>query len=199
MASFHEIRPLIATFGTLKAQPADDWRGNIALPPALAQFYAEIGPWGEIRHQNVGAPGLMFPLYGNPVNIPPLHKLWDFQAGYRWHSITGERIANWQDHWLVIAYEGGNPFILDTINGQILFDFAGSGGWQPQLFANDLPTAIGTIATVSNAVLNLDEDTAYDDSGAMTQAALDNIKQQLAIFLNNPDEANRIMELWQWA
>jgi len=88
---------------TLHAQSAEDWTGPFPLPPKIATYYAEIGP-AELE---IWA-------YGNPWYLPSLAQLWDLQAGYRYHPETNERFDEWMDNWLVVAYDGGDPYIFDT-------------------------------------------------------------------------------------
>src|SRR5688572_25955991 len=134
------LRTLLEPWGELRPQPASDWQGPTPLPATLADFYAQVGPWGETHHAHVGPTGLSLEVGGNPVDIPPLHKLWSRQAGYRTHAITGERLPDWNDHWLVVADQGADPFILDIASGEVFFAFHGAGAWRPRLLAPTLET-----------------------------------------------------------
>src|SRR6266852_14956 len=113
-----KLRQLLSMHGTVQPQPASDWTGDVPLPPSVSQFYEEVGPV-DISIES----------YGNPFFLPRLSKLWERQAGYRWHGWTGERIEDWDADWLVVAGHGAGPFILSTSSGLVLFDHHGRGRW----------------------------------------------------------------------
>lgn len=161
MNSFEHIRTQFARFGELRPQPRAQWQGGIALPQVLADFYEQVGPWGATYHQNVGPVGIT--LSETNISFPPLHKLWDRQAGYRWDASNGERVAEWQDNWLVIADQNADPFILDTETGQILYAMHGTGAWDADVVAPDLPTLAAALAAVGLVCLEADEDLRNDD------------------------------------
>ena len=143
------IRDVLAPFGALRPQPASDWAGEAALHPSLARFYEEVGPYGEDGPH--GPEGLLIPTNGNPFEIVPLIRLWEKQAGYRWHGLSGERLADWRDEWLVVADQGGDPFILDQATGAVSHARHGGGAWAPEpIFADIFVTALtlGTIGAV---------------------------------------------------
>ncbi|RYF14290.1 MAG: hypothetical protein EOO77_14475 [Oxalobacteraceae bacterium] len=143
------MREVLTPFGTLRAQPSSDWKGQVELHPSLAQFYEEVGPFGEDGPH--GPDGVIVPTLGNPFQIVPLARLWDMQAGYRWDGGSGERFADWRDEWLVVADQGGDPFILDRTTGSILHAYHGEGSWEPEpIFADIFVMALvlGTIGSV---------------------------------------------------
>mgnify|MGYP000036407319 CR=1 FL=1 len=123
---------LLALGEPCAAQPAADWQGDIALPAELERFYREVGPLDCTLESA-----------GNPFFLPSLARLWQRQAGYRWHGISGERLSGWQDDWLVVADQGADPFILETGSGRILFDLHGGRGWDPAPCFDDLWQCIG--------------------------------------------------------
>lgn len=159
--SFERVRAQFARFGELRPQPREQWQGGIALPPVLADFYEQVGPWGATYHQTVGPVGIT--LSETLISFPPLHKLWDRQAGYRWDASNGERVPEWRDHWLVIADQNADPFILDTRSGQVLYAMHGTGKWDADELAPDLPTFAAAAATVGLVCLEADEDLRNDD------------------------------------
>ncbi|CAB3703027.1 hypothetical protein LMG26690_02743 [Achromobacter animicus] len=161
MNSFESLRAQFARFGELRPQPRDAWQGDIALPQVLADFYEQVGPWGATYHQNVGPVGIT--LSETNISFPPLYKLWERQAGYRWDASNGERVAEWQDNWLVIADQNADPFILDTGNGEILYAMHGTGAWDAAVVAPDLPTFAAAVAAVGVVCLEADEDLRNDD------------------------------------
>jgi hypothetical protein len=197
VVNMNELKKLLAPYGELKSQPASYWTGEFDLPAPIAAFYAEIGPYGETIHQNVGPVGVGIDLGGNPVCLPPLHKLWDLQMGYRTHGITKERIKDWPDEWLVIAAEGANPYIFNIKDAQIYFDFAGSGKWQPKWLAPDIATAFGGLATLANARAELDEEADFDDF-EMLPAAREKCLAKLATFLGDAEKAQAFVDTLEW-
>lgn len=196
MHNFTTIRPLLEPWGTLKSQPASEWTGEIPLPEIVREFYEQIGPYGETYHAHIGPVGLTINAGGNPVEVPPLSKLWGKLDCYRWHGLTGERLPDWLEHWLIVATAGADPFILDTQTGHVLFDLAG-GGWNPRFFAPDLTSAMGGIATIANTLAALDED-AYDNSFALTPEAETRIEADLANFLGDAAAAKTMLSVWWW-
>lgn len=198
MINDNTLKQLLALSGQLQTQPATDWTGDIPLPQVLADFYANVGPMGKTYYANIGPVGLTFNVGGNPVCVPPLAKLWKLQAGYRWHGLTGERLADWQDYWLVIAEQGGDPFILDTLSNEILFAFHGANGWAPQLIAPNLAAAIGAIATVANTLDALGEAAYDDDTGELTSASRLAVTDGLASYFNDKATAQIFLSTWQW-
>lgn len=196
MRTFESIRTLLQPWGELRSQPASDWNGGIPLPAVVADFYRELGPWGPTFHAHTGPVGLDINAGGNPVNVPTLRRLWGMQGCYRWHGLTGERLPDWQERWLVVGFEGSNPFILDMDDGTIHFDLAG-GKPTPQLFAPDLATAFGAIATVANTLGELGED-AYDEGFELVGTARGQIVDRLARFLAGTFDADRMLEAWRW-
>lgn len=165
MTSIEQARAALAPFGELAAQPAaEHWRGDIPLPPVIATFYEQIGPLGEWINERVGHAGLEVPNVGNPFSIPPLARLWALQAGYRWDGITGERLADWPDHWLVVADQGADPFIFDLRMGAIQFARHGAGAWQDDapIFA-DIFQMAACLGTVGQFVEEADDGLFLDD------------------------------------
>lgn len=147
-----QARTRLLEHGDLRAQSASDWTGEVPLPDEVAAFYEEIGP-----HD------VMIEGYGNPYFLPRLSKLWDFQAGYRWDGVSGERIDGWDDDWLVVADEGGNPFIFDRASGRVLFAEHGMGIWEPEEWFPDLVTMAAALATIGGVVRDAGEDFTDED------------------------------------
>ena len=131
MSSTQSVRHQLSAFGTVRSQPASDWSGTFPLPLAMEQFFSEVGPVN-----------LWIQSYGNPFHLPSLSKLWKFQAGYRWNGLTREPVADWRDDWVVVADQGGDPFIFSRSSGAILHDEHGRGVWRPSvMFPNLLSMA----------------------------------------------------------
>ncbi|MCQ4166088.1 hypothetical protein [Tahibacter harae] len=198
MRDWAALRACLAPWGALKSQPASDWQGPGPLPPALADFYREVGPWGETFHASVGAVGLTIAAGGNPVEVPPLHKLWARQAGFAWSRSPAEPLPGWPAQWLVIALEGSNPFVLDRDSGAVLFHFSGCGHWrEPRVFAPDLAMALGGIATVANALGALGDE-ALDDDYTLKDSSRDFAARALAEFTGDSGQAQAMLAAWQW-
>ena len=197
MPHFSDIRPLLAPWGKLQPQSPNDWKGPYPLPEMIITFYQEIGPWGDIYYESVGPVGLTINVGGNPVEIPPLHKLWAQQDGYAWSRNPENKLNDWPTHWLVIAREGSLPFIFDRNDGSIFFHYTGMGNWNsPHYFAPDLPTALGAIATHANALVQLGED-ALDETYALKSSSTDYIEEKLATFLGSKQQARDMLIAWE--
>lgn len=161
MISIPTIRQQFSLFGELRSQPRGAWAGEVPLPEALADFYEQIGPWGETYHENVGPVGIT--LSETQISFPPLHRLWTLQAGYRWDASNGQRVADWQEQWLVIADQNADPFILDMNNGRILFALHGAGAWNADELAPDLITFVASAAAIGVVFHQADDDLRDDD------------------------------------
>ena len=111
MAAYDTAKELLRRVDPIaifRPQLAVDWQGQFPLPDAVAEYFTQLGPvdvW--IR------------AYANPYFLPSLAHLWGHQTGYSTDGITHERIAVWDDDWLVIADEGGDPFIFSRASGEI--------------------------------------------------------------------------------
>jgi hypothetical protein len=196
MLNYASLQSLFEPFGVLRSQPESDWRGQRKLPALLLDFYREVGPWGTTHYENVGPVGSTLSVGGNPVCIPPLHKLENFQAGYAWSKDPSDTLPGWRPEWLVVAEQGGDPFILDTGTGEVLFAFHGAGTWAPKPFAPDLLTAFGSLATVAQAYCQL-SDEAFDD-WELTEEARNQITLSLANFLGSKRHAKNMLAAWQY-
>ena len=197
MKNYALLKPLLSPFGELRSQAASDWSGNTVLHPDVARFYEEVGPWGDVYHENVGPVGLTLVVGGNPVCIPPLYKLFNLQTGYAWLHNPEEKLPGWNENWLVIAEQGGDPFILDLSCGQVLFAFHGAGSWQPKFFAENLFQAFGALATVAATFISLDDNAFVDCE--LTKAALSVIENQLSDFLGSKIKAENMLKVWEYS
>ncbi len=191
----HALHASFAHFGPLKAQSPDLWQGDVALPPALAAFYAQVGPWGETVHATVGPVGISVP--GVNVEFPPLHRLWALQAGYRWEGDAGARSADWPEQWLVIADQNADPFILDTRTGQVLFAFHGAGAWDAAVLADDLPTFLAVLAAVGT-VYQAAGEALEDDDGELRPEHRDAALQAAAAVLGDEEAADAFFDTLEW-
>ncbi|HEY9131417.1 MAG TPA: hypothetical protein VIM98_06630 [Dyella sp.] len=194
------LADLLTPWGELRPQPAFDWQGPAgALPVAVAKFYRDVGPWGAVIYESVGPVGLTINTGGNPVCVPPLHKLWAQQDGYAWSRNPDNLLPGWRENWLVVATKGADPLLFDRDDGRILIASAGVGkaGWQPRAFAEDLESAFGGIATVANALTALGDD-AFDEDFNLRPESRERVRTRLAQFLGSPDVMSRMLEAWRW-
>ncbi len=149
-------KALLARHGTTKPQATRAWKGDFALPDALERFYREVGP------VNVEIPG-----YGNPYFLPRLSQLWSLQAGYRWNGITGKRLRSWDDDWLVVASEAGDPFILSRTTERVLYAIHGTGSWEPEDAFPDLNTMAACLALLGSIIVRAGASLTDEDATIM--------------------------------
>lgn len=149
-SQYHLAKQIIARafpHERLLPQSANKWRGEFPLPNEVAHYYSALGPVDVTLDD-----------YGNPFFLPSLARLWEFQAGYRYHPGTKERFADWLDDWLVIANQGGDPFIYSRSSGTILHALHGQGVWEAdELFAN-LEQMVTAFAIIGGVVVGAGED-----------------------------------------
>lgn len=141
MVAAERARELLSIHGIVRPQPPDDWTGILPLPAPLQRFFQEVGP-ADITIES----------YGNAFFLPRLATLWQFQGGYRWNGLTGQPIGDWSDDWLVIADQGGDPFILSRASGRVLHAVHGTGVWEPgEMFAdlNTMAACLGHLGAVA--------------------------------------------------
>ncbi len=186
MSQFSHLATQLAPFGQLQPQASSDWRGDFPLPQTLIDFYQQVGP----NNLQLSCDEL--------VEMPSLARLWDYQAGYRWHGRSGEAINSWLPNWLVIADNNTDPIVFDLNTEQILFDIHG-GEWHFQRLAIDLATALGAFATMAQAIAECDADEYWDDDECCyTQPALDYRFTKLSEFLGGHQAASDFLNVLAW-
>jgi hypothetical protein len=141
MVTADKAKGLLALHGPIRSQSSADWIGPFPIPAAIERFYREIGP-----------DDITIEAHGNPYFLPCLTALWGFQAGYRWNGLTGEPIEDWNDDWLVVADEGGDPFIFDRTSGVVLHANHGEGEWDARELFPDLNTMAACLAQIGAIV-----------------------------------------------
>jgi hypothetical protein len=141
------VRSLLQRHGVVRSQPAQDWTGSFPLPVAVEAFYSGVGP------VDVNVPG-----YGNDYFLPSLAGLWQLQAGYRWNGKTHGALPGWDDDWLVVAYEAGDPFIFSRSSGRILHAVHGQGDWEPGELFPDLLSMAASLAIMGGVVADAGAD-----------------------------------------
>ena len=137
----------------LRPQPATDWTGEYPLPSAVADYFKHLGPVD-----------LSIESYGNPYSLPSLAGLWAHQIGYRTHGITGERLEDWLDDWLVVGDQGADPFIFSRATGRIFHAYHGEGIWKPDEIFENLPEMVTSFAIIGEIVERAGTDLTDDDS-----------------------------------
>jgi hypothetical protein len=186
MLSTARVRQLLQEHGTLVPQSASEWSGQFPLPDVLSRFYQEVGPVD-----------ILIEGYGNPFFLPRLSALWEFQAGYRWDGLTGERIEEWEDDWLVVADQGGDPFILDIRTGAILFAEHGTGEWEPDETFTDVFEMAACLGTLGSVAARAGDDFTDDEEFIRPhyRAAAEEL---LGEILRSRSEAETVLDTLGW-
>jgi hypothetical protein len=135
--------------------------------------------------------------YGNPYFLPSLAHLWSHQIGYRIHGITRERIMDWDDDWLVIADEGGDPFIFSRANGTVLHAFHGEGVWDPKPIFENLPEMAITLAIIGDVVASAGK-FLTDDASMIMEKYWTEAKSRIAHVTGSNDRADDIVSTLGW-
>jgi len=151
MVSSADVKRLLLLHGKVQAQPASDWKGTFPLPTSIEKFYQEVGPLD-----------VTIEVHGNPYFLPRLAGLWDLQAGYRWNGLSGERLNDWKDDWVVVADEGGDPFVFVQSSEEVWHDFHGAGKWNPTPMFPDLNTMAACLGQLGAIALEAGE--AFTDA-----------------------------------
>jgi hypothetical protein len=152
MVTAEVAQRLLALHGEVRPQPASDWTGPFPIPLAVERFYREVGPFN-----------VTVEAHGNPYFLPALADLWQFQAGYRWNGLSGEPIEDWPDDWLVVADEGGDPFIFVRSSGVVLHAFHGAGVWDPCETFPNLNTMAACLAQIGGIVVEAGDEYMEED------------------------------------
>ena len=187
MITAQRARELLSLHGELRSQPASDWSGAFDLPACAERFYEEIGPTDVFVES-----------YGNPFFFPRLTALWDFQAGYRWNGLNGEPIADRDDDWLVIADEGGDPFIVSRSSGVVLHAEHGAGVWTPSRLFLDLNTMAACLGCLGEVVHHGGGELTDLDCFIRTEHLV-RAHAGLREFLNSPEDATYVLNVLGWA
>jgi hypothetical protein len=186
MVSSELARTLLSMHGEVRPQSVEDWSGSFEIPGAVERFYREVGPL-SITIQGGG----------NPYFFPRLAELWEFQAGYRWNGLNGEPIEDWNDDWLVVANQSGDPFIFERSSGAVLFAYHGEGQWDPAKMFPDLNTLAACLAQIGVIVEKAGDEFTDSDSSIRPQyRKLASTK--LGELLGSPPDAEWILGVLGW-
>jgi hypothetical protein len=186
MVSAERSRQLLAKHGVVQSRPADDWTGDVTLPPDIETFFQDVGPV-DITIQS----------YGNPYFLPRLSRLWQFQAGYRWNGLTGETIADWDPNWLVVADEGGDAFIYSVSGRSVLFAVHGAGRWEPEPLFADLNTMGACLAHLGTVRVEAGKDFTDKDSRIRLEH-LGHARDELYQLLGSMSETDAVLGILGW-
>lgn len=139
MITTKQCRSLLAQHGPVESQPSTDWMGDIPLPAAVQRFYEEVGPMDAAVEA-----------HGDAYFFPRLASLWDIQAGYRYHALSGQPLPGWDEDWLVVADHGGDPFLFSQATGAVLMALKEGEVWRTQSLFTDLVEMAAVLATLGN-------------------------------------------------
>jgi hypothetical protein len=170
----------------LVPQDANDWQGPFALPEEVLEYYRELGPC-DLALEHIAS----------TFFLPSLARLWEHQAGYRYHPDTKEVFPDWDDDWLVIADEGADPFIYVRSSGQILHDTHGGGSWNPEFFCQNLETMVTSMAILSELVLAAGESLEFEENG-ICKTWYDKAVARLTELLGNEIDAKGMLGALGW-
>ncbi|MEM1211422.1 MAG: hypothetical protein AAGI68_03905 [Planctomycetota bacterium] len=148
------------------------------------QFYRDVGP------VDITIEG-----YGNPTFIPSLSGLWEHQAGYRWNGLTDEPILDWNDEWIVVADEGGDPYIY--CQDKVFLAQHGSGVWEPDEIYSNLNLMAACLATLGAVVLDGGDEFTDEDSCVRPVFRAEAISR-LADILGDKNKAEAIVITAGW-
>jgi hypothetical protein len=174
---------MLDSHGVLRIQPFNAWRGDFPLPSVLKSFYRDVGPVNLVVHW-----------HGNPFFLPALASLWEHQQGYRWSSVTRERIVDWDDDWLVVADQGGDPFIFSRHSGRILFALHGGGSWKPEPVFPDVYSMAACMA-VLGSIRKRAGDAFTDEDSNVRPKYLRAARKEIAEVLSGYDAVNHTLTL----
>jgi hypothetical protein len=152
MVTAEQAKRLLAMHGKVRPQPRSDWTGPFPILSAIERFYQEVGPFN-----------IAIEAHGNPYYLPSLADLWQFQAGYRWNGLTEELIEDWPDDWLVVADQGGDPFIFIHSSAVVLHAYHGEGEWNAAQMFPDLNTMAACLAQIGAIVLEARDEYMEED------------------------------------
>jgi hypothetical protein len=181
------VKRLLSLHGDVRPQPPGDWTGSFPVPPAVARFYWEVGPMD-----------ITIEAHGNPYFVPCLADLWKFQAGYRWNGLSGEPIEDWNDDWLVVADEGGDPFILERTSGVVLHAYHGEGEWTAGEMFADLNTMAACLAQIG-AIVSEAGDAYMEEDYSIRPDFRELASARLQELLGSKSDAEAVLGVLGWA
>src|SRR5205823_5012077 len=129
--------------------------------------------------------------------LPSLAELWRCQAGYRWNGLSGASIEDWPDDWLVVADEGGDPFILVWSSGAVLHAYHGEGKWNAGEMFPDLNTMAACLAQIGAIVIEAGREYMEEDF-SIRPKYLVLASVRLQELLGSKSKADAVLEVLGW-
>jgi hypothetical protein len=169
-----------------RPQPASEWKGEFELPGVVVAYYEEVGPV-DVRIESTG----------NPWFLPSLAGLWEFQGGYRFNGLSGERLDDWNDDWLVIADEGADPFILSRSTGRVFCDLHGQGIWRPVPIFDDLAVMVYCFAVLGGIAVREGEN-LFDKNSNIRTTFLDEALERISRIVGTTANGAEILKRLGW-
>ncbi len=186
MVSANQVKELLVPFGEARSQSLSEWRGSIDLPKPVQKFYDEIGPL-DIYIRG----------YGNDFYVPSLAGLWLLQEGYRWNSLSGEPVSEWNADWLVLVTEGCDPFIVKGQSGTIWFANHGEGEWSFSEYFSDINTMVACIAQLGIIAISAGDDLT-DEYSVIKEEHFELAELKLSHILKSQEKARDTIGLLGW-
>jgi hypothetical protein len=187
MVTAEIAKRLLALHGVVRPQPPSDWTGTFPIPPAVERFYRDVGPFN-----------VTIEAHGNPYFLPRLADLWQFQAGYRCDGFSGEPFDDWPDDWLVVADEGGDPFILARSSGAVMHSCHGEGAWNARETFHDLNAMAACLAQIGGIVIEAGREYMEEDCSIRSQYC-DLASARIQELLGSKAKAEAVLEELGWA
>lgn len=188
MITAEKAKELLSRNGKVRPQESQDWKGIFPLPPAIEQFYLEVGP----VNVKIKVPG-------NPYILPSLADLWKFQKGYRWNGVIAKPIyfEDWNDDWIVVGDAGGDPFLFDRSSQKVLHAYPGDTGWDTIPLFPDLNTMAACLGQIG-VLVSRAKGASADDEGAISPAFRRSALEHLRELLGSESEAEEVLKELGW-
>jgi hypothetical protein len=187
MVTAEVAKRLLASHGDVRPQPPSDWTGTFPIPPAVERFYQDVGPFN-----------VTIEAHGNPYFLPRLADLWQFQLGYRYDGFSGEPLDAWPDDWLVVADEGGDPFILGRSSGTVMHSYHGEGAWNAREIFPDLNAMTACLAQIGGIVLDAGREYMEEDCSIRSHYR-HSASARIQELLGSRSEAEAVLAALGWA
>jgi len=178
-----QTKKYLENHGTCLSQSSEKWSGDIKLPQEVLDFYYFVGPNDIAIESSRGT-----------IDIPSLSNLWDMQAGYRWNANTGELISGWESDWIVIASQGGDPYIYSK--GKILAAEHGCGDWTFVELYSDINTFM-ICSSILGSIMKTSTDFMDEDCIILpkyVKLASDKLKE----IINDDKKVSEILNFEEW-
>lgn len=112
------------------------------------------------------------------LELTKFSDLMEVQEGYRWDINTGKVDSNWDDNWLVIGQDSGDPIIYNLDNKEIYSAVHGVGLWDLKLLSTNLEEFLLFIKSWLLALSNYDYK-SLDENYLPNKAVFEEFKNNL--------------------